>query len=597
MFTDWEVKPLKARLRLPGLVLALATVGVSPLVAQNTKTGDRVMIPTLQSADKELGVQAAEAIRNQLQKQTNLRELVVVPKADINNSLTSSGYSTTEALAPGDAKALATLVRAPQYLEGSVTKTPTGFKIESRLIISRDMNKGQVLPVAQGAKLDDAANQVAKEIRDARRQLPAEETCHNNYAQGKYQDAVNGARAELAKTPGSNILAACLAESYDRLRMPDSAIAVAQRIVTSDPRNIPALRLLATTYRTKIDSPRAGVAPAELSQDTTRLLQALASMATADPTNLKLVQDVINTYPQLSRPRDAIPLVRDLLQNNPGDPALLNQAWLVYLNAGNSTLMTARTPADSAEARALFQSAVDVGTEMARVDTAQATIDYYRRLMGAYSALQQPQKASEIAALAMKKFPSDPMLALLNANNQFKSGQLQLALDAINKVLAADPKNAQAYFLKAQIQSGLNQPEEAFNTLQTAKTNGADPGALSQLALKAGSDAYKIGVQSKDIADYQRAIKYLQFSDQLQSSADAKFLIGASAFSVGQTATISANEKRSCELARTAKDAFNLASMNLPAGGQKYPNEAAQLLTAIPQFTPAVDNEVKRFCK
>jgi hypothetical protein len=46
-----------------------------------------------------------------------------------------------------------------------------------------------------------------------------------------------------------------------------------------------------------------------------------------------------------------------------------------------------------------------------------------------------------------------------------------------------------------------------------------------------------------------------------------------------------------------ARDAFNLASMNLPAGGQKYPNEAAQLMTAIPQFTPAVDNEVKRFCK
>src|SRR5918912_2179145 len=148
MFTDWEVIPLKARLRLPGLVLALGAVGVSPLLAQsNVKTGDRVMIPTLQSPDKELGVQAAEAIRNQLQKQTNIRELVVVPKADINNSLSSSGYSTTEALAPGDAKALATLVRAPQYLEGSVTKTPTGYKIESRLIISRDMTKAQVLPV------------------------------------------------------------------------------------------------------------------------------------------------------------------------------------------------------------------------------------------------------------------------------------------------------------------------------------------------------------------------------------------------------------------------------------------------------------------
>ena len=44
--------------------------------------------------------------------------------------------------------------------------------------------------------------------------------------------------------------------------------------------------------------------------------------------------------------------MRDLLQNNPGDPALLNLAWLVYLNAKD------------------FQGAVNVGNEMIRVDTA-----------------------------------------------------------------------------------------------------------------------------------------------------------------------------------------------------------------------------------
>ena len=195
MFTDLEVIPLKVSLRHSGLVLAaIATMGSAPLVAQSTKTGERVMIPVLQSSDKDLGVQAAEAIRSQLQKQTNIRDLVVVPKADIENSLRSSGYSTTEALAPGDAKALATLVRAPQYLEGSVSRTPTGYKIDSRLIISRDMTKGQILPTAQGSKLDDAANQVAKSIRDARRQLADEETCHNDVAQGKYQEAVAAAR-------------------------------------------------------------------------------------------------------------------------------------------------------------------------------------------------------------------------------------------------------------------------------------------------------------------------------------------------------------------------------------------------------------------
>ncbi|PYO47212.1 MAG: hypothetical protein DMD72_10540 [Gemmatimonadetes bacterium] len=540
-------------------------MGSAPLVAQSTKTGDRVMIPTLQSSDKDLGVQAAEAIRSQLSKQTNIRDLVVVPKADINNSLQSSGYSTTEALAPGDAKALATLVHAPQYLEGAVTRTPTGYKIDSRLIISRDMNKGQVLPPAQASKLDDAAGQVAKSIRDARRQLGAEEECHNDVAQGKYQEAVAAARKGLAGYPNANIVAACLAEAYNALKMPDSVIAVAERIRANDTRNIPALKMLAETYGTK--------------NDTTKRLQVLSLLAAADPTNIRLIQDVVADMARLGHPELAVPLMRDLLQNNPGDPQLLNLAWLVYLNAKD------------------YGGAINVGTEMVRVDTAQATADYYSRLAAAYLAINQPQKASEVAALAARKYPGDASIQLFNAQALYKAGQLQQAEDAAKKAVAANPKNAQGYFLLATIQGALNKGDDLANTLQTARTNGADPGSLSQLALKAGSDAYKAATASKEIADYQKAIKFLQLSDQLQSSADAKFLIGASAFSVGQTATISANEKRSCDLARTARDAFNLASMNLPAGGQKYPNEAAQLMTAIPQFTPAVDNEVKRFCK
>ena len=566
MFTVLEVKPLQVSLRHSGLVLAaFAMMGSAPLVAQSTKTGDRVMIPTLQSSDKDLGVQAAEAIRNQLQKQTNIRDLVVVPKADINNSLQSSGYSTTEALAPGDAKALATLVRAPQYLEGAVTKTPTGYKIDSRLIISRDMTKGQVLPSAQAAKLDDAANQVAKSIKDARRQLPAEETCHNDVAQGKYQEAVAAARQGLNGYSNANIVLACLAEAYNALKNPDSVIAVGERIRATDPRNVPALKLLAETYGTK--------------NDTTKRLQVLGQLAAADPTNIRLIQDVVADMARLGHPEMAVPLMRDLLQNNPGDPALLNLAWLVYLNAQQ------------------YQNAIDVGTEMVRVDTAMASADYYSRLAAAYLAINQPQKASEVAALAARKYPTDPSIQLFNAQALYKAGQLQQAEDAAKRAVAANPKNAQGYFLLATIQSALNKLDDLAITLQTARTNGADPGSLSQLALKAGSDSYKAATASKEIADYQKAIRFLQLSDQLQSSADAKFLIGASAFSVGQTATISANEKRSCDLARTARDAFNLASLNLPAGGQKYPNEAAQLLTAIPQFTPAVDNEVKRFCK
>jgi tetratricopeptide (TPR) repeat protein len=490
---------------------------------------------------------------------------VVVPKVDINGALQQSGYSPTEALAPGDAAALAKLVRAPQYVEGTVTKTPTGYRIDSRLVIARDMTRGQVLPTAQAAKLDDAASQVAKSIRDSRRQLAGEETCHNDVLQGKNQEAVAAARSALAGYPTANIAAACLVDAYAALKMDDSVIAVSERIRAGDPRNIVALRRLADTYRTK--------------GDTTKELAVLSSLAAADPSNIKLIQDVVAEMAKLGHADMAVPLMRDLLQNNPGDPQLLNLAWLVFLNAKD------------------FQGATDVGAEMVRVDTATATADYFTRLAGAYMAMNQPQKAAEAAARGVAKFPNDPTLLRYEAQTLFKAGQLQQALDIAKRAVAADPKNANGYFLLATIQGGLNLNDDLVSTLNTAKANGADPSALSQLALQQGSNAYKTGTTSKDRADFQRAIKFLQLSDQLQSSADAKFLLGASAFSLGQSAVNDANEKHSCDLARTARDAFNLASINLPAGGQKYPNEAAQLLTAIPQFTPAVDNEVKRFCK
>ncbi len=557
---------MKVRLRHSGFVLtALAAFAASPVLAQSGKTGERVMIPTLQSADKQLGVQAAEAIRNQLQKQTNVRDLVVVPKTDINNSLVSSGYPTTEALAPSDAKALATLVRAPQYLEGIVTKTPAGYKIDSRLIISRDMSRGQVLPSATGSKLDDAAGQVAKSIKDARRQLAGEEACHNAVAQGNYQAGVTAARSALAGYPNANIAAACLVDAYAGLKMDDSVIAVAERIHASDPRNTVALRRLAEMYRTR--------------NDTTRELAALSSLAAADPTNIKLIQEVVNEYGAMHRAEQAVPLVRDLVQNNPGDPQLLNLAWVVYLAAKD------------------YPGAIAIGNEMVRVDTAAATADYYARLAGAYNSMNQPQKASEAAARGVAKFPNDPNLQLFSAQALYKSGQLLQAVDAAKRAIAANPKNGPGYFLLATVQDSLDRYDDIVATLQAAKNNGVDPSSLAQLALKQGSDAYKKGQGSKDRADFQRAIRFLQLSDQLQTSADAKFLLGASAFSLGQSATIDANEKRSCDLARTAREAFTLAQTNLPAGGQKYPNEAAQLLTAIPQFTPAVDNEIKRFCK
>lgn len=120
---------------------------------------------------------------------------------------------------------------------------------------------------------------------------------------------------------------------------------------------------------------------------------------------------------------------------------------------------------------------------------------------------------------------------------------------------------------------------------------------LARLALRHGSDAYRLAQGSKRRKDFQKAISFLEISDELDPSDDAKFLLGASAFSIAQSATVEANERKSCELAQLARDTFVVAQTNLDAGIRRYPREAEQLLTAIPQFFPAVSEQLKRFCK
>lgn len=120
---------------------------------------------------------------------------------------------------------------------------------------------------------------------------------------------------------------------------------------------------------------------------------------------------------------------------------------------------------------------------------------------------------------------------------------------------------------------------------------------LARVALQHGSNAYRLAQGSKRRQDFQKAISFLEISDELDPSEDAKFLLGASAFSIAQSAIVEANERKSCELAQLARDSFVTAQTNLQAGVRKYPKETQPLLIAIPQFFPSVSSELQRFCK
>lgn len=524
----------------------------------------KVMVTTFAGSEPGLGVQTAEAIRQRISRDVDDKKLTVIPQKDVNSTLTASGYSTTESLASNDARALAVLLRADEYMEGTVSRTPSGVKVDARMVLARDNAIQQPLPTAEAAKLDQAAQMISKSYLAARAQLDAEKNCANLFRSGKYKEAEQAARAGLLKYANGTMAMVCLGNSLDKQNQSDSVLAVSQRILAVDSRNISALRWTADIFQTRKD-PRA--------------TQALISLMAANPGDDKLQVQVVNSLAATNQFDLAVPIVADALKNSPGDANLLRLAWLVYLGAKK------------------YDLAIQTGAELIKADTAAADSSYYLRTAGAYAAQSQFQKAADALKAAEAKYPNNASILLNEANLLSKAGNNAAALTAAQRAVTLNPKIDGGYAQLALIQGALNQPDAVMTTLRTAATNGADKSTLAKVALAQGNAAYKAGNASKNRADLQKAMAFLKLSDQLDASSDAKFLLGVSAFTVGQSAIVEAQTTKSCPLARLAKESFGIAQENVPAGLKDYADAAKQVLTAIPQYTPATDEMVKRFCK
>ena len=547
---------------VPGaLALLLSAVLPAAASAQSKDDAQRILVVAFQSADRQLGAKAANAVRDKLGKEYKPKDVWVIPTTDINNTLTASGYPTDEALGPSDARQLAVQVRADQYVDGTVTQTPTGVRIDARLVLSRDQQLAQVLPPAEASNVDKAASMVVSSIKAARSQLPGELACYRAFREEKYDVAVAAARKVVQSNPNATLAAICLGNAYGALKQQDSVQAIGERIVAGDPRNLPALTWLAEIYRTKNDP---------------RRIDVLKAMLAADPTNIRLQQQVVNELASSGQAASAIPFITTLIQNNPGDPQILRTGWLVLLAAKD------------------YDRALQVGQELIRVDTAAADTTYFIKTAGVYTALNRPADAAATLQAGAQKFPNNSTLSLAGIQTLIRTGKLAEAAAAARRILATDPKNANANVLLIQ---ALTSPEEISAAINSAVAAGADPNVLSQLALQQASTAINAAQQSKVRADYQRALTFAQLSDRLATSVDAKYIAGLAAYFIAEGAITEAVKTKNCSLARMAQDNFAIVQTTLPSAGRAHPNEAGQILSAVGQYTPSVSQAVKQYCK
>jgi tetratricopeptide (TPR) repeat protein len=557
--------------------------------AQSTRTADpnapRLMVGVFRSGEKNVGVQTADAIRTRINQDVPLKQLWVIPKQDITATLEASGFPTTEALAAHDARALAQLLRADAYIVGNVQKDSSGagYVVNAQYVLTRDQRLVQPLPPIRVDKPDKAAGAVSKEFREAHKQFAAERQCTNLAREGKFAEAAAAARKGIADYPNATLSRLCLANALKESKAPnDQILAVVDSVLKIDPRSQPALTL----------SYDALTAAGKKEEATDVLLRLVA----ADPSNTRLLEQVINEFAGSGQAPKAVPFVDQLVRDNPGDPGYVQLQMRVHLAAKD------------------YKGGISAGEELVKLDTAAATADLFSRLAYAAVADSQPQKAAELAARGVAKFPTNTDLQLSYADILRRAGQPQQALDALAKVLQANPKAPGINTTRAQMFADMNQPDSALAALQAGVAAGDSATNIARYALGIGQTMYRAANASKARADYEKAQRFLEFSVQTNATKEAQFLLGATGYSLANaimTAEITpvvqqlqakkkvdaASLASACTATKAMQDALSLAQTNLGPGGSVQPQAASQMLGAIAQLGPFAEQVAKAVCK
>ncbi|MEP6619981.1 MAG: hypothetical protein ABJE47_11725 [bacterium] len=559
---------------------AALAVSLSPTIAgaqRNQMPGPdtkRALVTTFRG-DVEGGVKAANEIRDRIQGEYSIKVLMPISKKNIDITLTGSGYKPDSALSPSDIKELARQLSADEVIDGDVTKTATGFRVKARLFLPRDPNLSQPLITVESKDFGDIARQVVDEYDKARKQIPDNQACENGLRASNVSQAIAAARKGIQGYPKSTLLRLCIAQAFASQKATvdstgpwkDSVIAVTKSVLDLDPKSNIALRLEYDAFKSKGDMPNA--------------MATLVAMLKADPSNSTLRDQVIAELVTSGQAALAVPIVKQMVAENSGDPQSAKTYWQVLHATGKHD-----------------EDVIAAGKAMVALDSTLADSNYFFRQISDLTADSAWAKAAEMATAGVAKYPTNVSLLLQKAQNERKAGQLPAAKATLERLLSVDPKAGGANYILSQIASETGNVDDAIKYAKAdAALNPANKQRAAALLLSAGVAVYKAGDVSKKADDYKKALPILQASDDMAPTNQAKYYIGVAAYQTINALRDALAASHTCEDFKAANELLTAININMPAGGALDPNTAKIVLANAAQYQPFVDGSTKRFCK
>lgn len=550
-------------------------------------------------ADMKLGRRAADAVRSRVNRLLDKREVELVDAGDVAYRLETDGFNPDTALDVSEVHAVGKYFRADEFVLASVSNGPSGPRISGTLVLIRDERLRQPLPEAAAPKLDSAAALFARSIAAARAQLVPERRCENALRAGTGARAIETAKEGIAAYPRGAIARTCLVWAMRQTGSPSTdVLAEARALLAIDAVNPHGLEAAAVA----LDSLR------RRDEAATYWLR----LAATDTANLDLAVRIGYALLDGGNAARAEPFILALSEAHPDDLRFLQEKW----RAGYENK---HWPVAIAAGEVL----------LARDSLARRDSVFFYRLGFAYHSSNQPFKAIETLAHGVNAFPKDARLytlytqyvkaeadtvvprglaifpqnaalLALNASELHARGRVAEALAATKQAVALDTTMGQGHLRIAQLEFELNQPDSALAELHASLKGGEDSSIVAAFALSKGNSLFRAANGTKTSADFSVALRMLAFADSIRTSEQAKFLTGAAALAVAQTALTEAaklaDKTEGCRLARMAADVLPLARSGLHAGETSFAEAAKQQLDYLDQLDPFAQQQLKVVC-
>jgi len=547
--------------------------------AQQKFTTQVMIVPAFRSADRGLGGRAGDIVRGRVAGAFSKNELRVISNGDVDDWLRRSGFEENVALSEGELRELAKKFRADERIIGTVTRTAGKVRIDATLGLIRDARLSQPL-TGEGQSVGEAADLVAREAIAARAQLVPLRQCENLAREGKAKEAAAAATVGVVAYPRAVPARVCLLNALVKLgSKPDTIMTVAKAVLATSQANPVALEALAAAY--------------DAADRTSDAAPVWVRLLATDSTNEDLIEKVVTALSREGNAKLAEPLIDAGSDLHADNLVLLKLRWLVHLAAKD------------------WKRAIAAGERLVARDPAtQADPEFYGRLANAYRSDSQPTRGlstiaggvarfpdnaplyisylqmlhaeTEVALpRGLAAFPENPELHVLAAQNLKTTGNAAGALAETKRALAANPKLPHGFLQLAQLQMDVGQMDSAFASTQQAPRYGEDSATVAQFALARGNALYKTATGTQKREDYQTAMKFLALAELIRPSPQAKFLLGASALSVSQSAATEAPATKSCDLSRLADSSLTEAEINLVSGGSVAPDAAKTYLDYV----------------